>query len=96
MGRNTKSKHQLSRINDGDSITTDGEIIANILNNHFVNTPNIIANSIRNQQQPDFREFLSGSYPQSFSIRPLPPSDICEIVSQLKNTTSVCNLDIPS
>ena len=96
MGRNTKSKLNLSKIIDGDGITTDGERIANILNNHFVNTPNIIANSIRNQQRPDFREFLSGNFPHSFSLRPLTPSDICEIVSELKNTSSGGHLDIHS
>ena len=96
LGRNTKSKHNLSRINDGVGITTDGERIASILNSHFVNTPNIIADSIRNQQRPDFHEFLSGNFPQSFYLCPLTSSNICEIVSQLKNTSSGGHLDIPS
>ena len=44
----------------------------------------------------NFRNFLSGNYPQSMFIRPLTPSNLINITKSLKNTSSGGYLDLPS
>ena len=96
LGRSSVDKFNLHKIDDGSGTTTDRKKIANILNNHFVNTPINLANSLRNQPRPNFREYLNGNHPSTFFLRPLTPNVTAKIVSDLKNTSSGGHLDIPS
>ena len=95
LNRNPQ-QDRFKQIFDGVQLTSNAEEISGVFNNHFINTPINIANSLVSDSNLNFRNFLSGNYPQSMFIRPLTPSNLINITKSLKNTSSGGYLDLPS
>ena len=88
MNRKPKNKSQFEEIYDGPELVSGPENVANILNNHFINAPINIANSLSRSNESNFRDFLSGNYPYSFYLNSITPCIIEKIVETLNSNSN--------
>ena len=78
----------MSKICNGNEITGDVQEITIIFNNHFINAPINVANSLQFNCNLNYRSYCQ-VIAQSLLLRPVTVDGIIKIGRELKNCTSV-------
>lgn len=93
-GRNARTNSKFSQLNVDGSILTSAADIANAFNKHFGEAPVIIADSLPPCDSLNFKEYLTGHYP-NLTTRVMTATDVHDILKSLKRTGSGGFIDIP-
>ena len=95
LNRKSNRHATVNKIRYEDGFTSNQQEIVNIMNDHFVSTPQNIAQSLEPIPNINYRSFLTGYYSSSFFLNLLNSDKILKILSDCKNTSSGGHLDIP-
>ena len=86
IGRdNCKTPLKIAKINN--QLCTDTEIIANSLNDYFINVGKNLDSKIPQSDVAPYA-FLTGNYPNSFFIAPVNESEVLKYLNMLKNSSA--------
>ena len=87
----TKAPHCSSLIIDNNQLSSDQLAIANHFNNHFANIASKLVDNLSNSNRC-YRDFLNPSTSQSIYLNPTTPTEIGNIIREMKSKYS-CGMD---
>ena len=88
MNRGGSKNIELNEIREGNRIVSGCKNVANVINNHFIDAPQTIASSLVNHENVDYRDFLSGYYPNSFFLNTTTPESIVKLVQNFSSSSN--------